>query len=125
MVDSKKLNINRTTAVSEAVVDYAKAKGIVLEGKKNLPTTESLAKKIKKLQGVVNALCEIALDDHKCTAKVTERVDDLIQDAVNDGTRRNVQALWNELEDALPQKMQDEDLFKVYVHRYPIPKKSK
>jgi len=124
-LDEKLDDKNMGQIVSEAVVQYALANGVAVEGHKKQATADNLARKVKKLEGTVKALSEIALLE-ACNIAAIKKAERLVQQEVDDGTKRNADALWEELEGRLPPCMGDDvDVFRVFLAVHGIPKKSK
>lgn len=112
----KNLKSTRTKVINEAVVHYARANGIKVEGEMS-PTAEVLAEETKRIEGVVDALCEIVL----AKKLDLDEIDDAkaaISKAVAAGTTPGCLALKKELGDELPKGLHDLNYFRIYANLY-------
>lgn len=118
----EKLGKNRVQLVNEAVIQMAQAHGLKIKSRTDSITPAELKKKTDKLERVVKALCRNAIY-YECEADegYDDKVRKSIQEAVNSGTRRNADALWEKLKTKLPSCLKDEDAFLLYLTAEGIP----
>ncbi|MBI9080602.1 MAG: hypothetical protein JEY79_12795 [Pseudodesulfovibrio sp.] len=103
-----KFKINKQDLISEAVVQFAKEKGIKVKGVKG-PSLKGLSAKQKKQERTIAALCRLVLKQ-QCTNKsdVKDALD-TIADAIDSGTKGNVAAIRRDHKEELPRRLQGKD----------------
>lgn len=121
-----KLGKAKGRIVTEAIVRIAKAEGIVVhepKGEETLGLPE-IAKKQTSLDRTVKALARL-----HCVYAFENGLDDtvhtMLQEAVGLGTKRNVEALWEELEVQFSDMEISKDDIQIFTAVYGIPKKPK
>jgi hypothetical protein len=116
---------NKAQIVSDAIVHYAHSQGIEVEGQKKEASLQSIAKKTRKLEQLVEALCRVVLGSDCEQEEELIEAEEALTDALKAGCKRNSDTLWKETQEDLPECMQDKDLFMIYVGGYGLPAKPK
>ena len=116
---------NKAQIVSDAIVHYASSQGIKVEGQKEEVSLQSLAKKTRKLEQFVEALCRVVLSSDCELKEELMEAKEALTDALKAGCKRNANTLWEEAQDDLPECMQDKDMFMIYVGGHGLPTKPK
>ena len=112
----------KSEIVSEAIIQYALAHKIKIKGRKKKETIQGLAKRAEKLEQTVKALCRTALDYECDLQKQLDETKAAIAQSLTPKTRSNPRALWKQAEEKLPECMQSQDLFMIYLGGHGMPK---
>ena len=113
----------KSQIVSEAIVQMALAHGIKVKGRKKRATLESLEKKTKQLDKVMESLCRLVFA-YECDEEgPVQALGETIQEAVDSGVRRNANALWKAKSKDFPECVRSKDALRVYLKSEGKPKK--
>lgn len=122
-LDEKIEGKHKSEIVSEAIVQYALDHGIKVKGRKKKDTVAGVAKRAATLERTVAALCRV-VGGYSCELeKQLNEAKGTLSDAINSGTPRNAESLWREVDEELPECMQEKDKFMIYVGGHGLPKK--